>query len=188
MGDGADDARYYEERMQFEKQARMDTADAEALKAARPLVEHPEYRGLMMKADPVAVVGIPYPNPDGTSRMDTCLAIPIGALVKLVREPNNAYDRNKEDPTFSNALAVYVAEGNWPEVFHTEYNPSGQLGYLPAGLAAYYQPLIDNDELQLYGVVTDKVSKVPGGKLTHLKIALGILEEVSDASVPTTVG
>jgi hypothetical protein len=62
------------------------------------------------------VVGIPYPNADGTSRREAVLGLRRWELVRLAHRPDNPVDRN--------AVAVLrVPDGR-------------QLGYLPAAAAA----------------------------------------------------
>ena len=62
------------------------------------------------------IVGIPYPNPDGTGRRDAVRALGRLDRVQLVHRPDNPVDRN--------AVAVLR-------------HPDGhQLGYLPAAHAA----------------------------------------------------
>jgi hypothetical protein len=62
------------------------------------------------------VVGLPYPNPDGTSRREAVRGLRQWERVHLVHRPDNPVDRN--------AVAVLrAADGR-------------QLGFLPAALAA----------------------------------------------------
>jgi hypothetical protein len=62
------------------------------------------------------VVGLPYPNPDGTSRREAVRGLRRWERVNLVHRPDNPVD--------SNAVAVLRA------------GDKRQLGYLPAALAA----------------------------------------------------
>lgn len=118
--------------------------------ADRPLVEHTVYKGLMMKDKPASVVGLPYPNPDGSSRMEVARSLQLGDLVVMVREPHNPYD--------AFAVAVYKAEGEWPLI---TWKPDGQIGYIPRGLAAVYAPMMDEGG-KVFGTVFNKVEKSPG--------------------------
>ncbi len=187
MGDMADMAREQEEEAywrKIERDARMEAADKAALAEARPLIEHAAYPGLMVKDGAVAVVGIPYPNPDGSSRMEVCKSLLVGQLLKMVREPGNKFGKNlagPDDPWNGDAVAVHRAGVlSWPDDIH--HTVSDQVGYLPAGLAAYYAPLMD-DGMPLFGVLVEKRYKATApDRMTHLMVQIGTIEEGGEAN------
>lgn len=139
---------------------------------ARPLTPHPDFPGLMMKDLEAAVVGLPFPNPDGSSRNAVAARLEVGHLLVMVREPHNPYDPN--------AVAVYEAIVNvWPT--DIDWKPDGQLGYVPKGLAAIYAPLMDEGAM-VFGTVTSKNEKSPG-KYSFVKCFTGILSSLDGEEV-----
>ena len=53
-----------------------------------------------LKEMSLKVVGVTFPNTDGTSRQETISKISLSSDVQLIREPNNEYDPN--------AIAVFI--------------------------------------------------------------------------------
>jgi hypothetical protein len=67
----------------YAKQGRVD-------QAARPSAA----RGLAKRSYPSWIAGLRYRGPDGTNRARYCRDLQIGALLKLVPEPDNAYSEH----------------------------------------------------------------------------------------------
>lgn len=117
------------------------------LKQFKHKQQHEDVRTLEAGEFFTRVVGTSHANPDGSDRQaaikEHCAA---GALLTMVREPQNSFD--------SNAIGVYCS--------------GAQIGYLTSEIADQYAPEIDAGKLRLSGRVTD----VTGG--TRQKPTLGV--------------
>lgn len=177
MGDMADYARDAEERARMRLNESFGGSDEGREEPQRSPwdrdtfrrdenVEHDPLTGLWVHKSGIAVVGLPYPNPDGSSRMDAAKRVIDAQVLKLVREPGNAYD--------GNAIAVY--EALWTKFPECEIRPSGQVGYLPRGIAELYAPLMDAGAA-MFATVLEKVPKKgkDDGTLSHLRVRVGML-------------
>lgn len=82
------------------------------------------------------IAGVTKQNPDGTDRQTLIKTLSRGEAVRLVREPNNPYDKY--------AVAVFRISGE-------------QLGYIPAGDRRLA------DHIDMGGRVSAKVVKIVGG-------------------------
>lgn len=91
----------------------------------------------LMVVENVKVVGVTHNNQDGVSRQEILARMKRWEVVDIIREPNNAYDKN----------AIGVISG------------MGQIGHLPASTAADIAPLMDRGA----GVLA-KLSGLYGGK------------------------
>jgi hypothetical protein len=82
------------------------------------------------------IAGVTKQNADGSDRQSLVKALRAGEELRLVREPNNPYDKY--------AIAIFRSTG-------------GQLGYLPRGDRRLA------DHIDMGGAVTARVIKVTGG-------------------------
>lgn len=83
-----------------------------------------------MKPYTTKVIGVTYPNPDGSNRQDIIASCRRDTPIRLESEPTNAYDPN--------AIAVKVA---------TEPGKVQQVGYIPKELAKTIAPLMQGESL-----------------------------------------
>lgn len=79
------------------------------------------------------VVGVTFPNEDGSSRRDIILEMRGDEPIELVREPNNQYD--------ANAIKV-LADGK-------------QIGYIGRDYASIIAPMMDNNTAQFVAEIKD---------------------------------
>lgn len=155
MGDIAD---YYGGDNQWERQRHSHVYSTIDFSPGHPAL------GVMFYDEPMAIVGLPYSNPDGSSRQDAAGRLIHKQLIAFVREPDNAYDPN--------AIAAYEVE--WKGF--PQFELKTQLGYLPKGIAANYAPLLDAGAI-LFGVVeaTTPSKKYPD-KVGGVMVRTGIMQ------------
>ena len=87
----------------------------------------------------IRVVGVTFPNPDGSSRQAVIKVIEEAQAISLRREPENEYDPN--------AIVVETQDGE-------------QCGYIPRDYAQMYAPLLDKLSRSTW---PGKVKKILGG-------------------------